>query len=129
LATHRLVVWICLLTLFTFSWSIGTQIYFKSSTEFFLSKCEPIEFGIQEEDWETLNPLIQTLHQEFEQVKHTWLILHEHIYIDAIALAIIKLKSSIHNQDKQNAHLEIKSLLFHIQNVYESGKLSIKNIL
>jgi hypothetical protein len=111
------------------SCAFATDQYFKTSTQNFTKDLEKIESSITQENWEESTLAFQAFKKNWETARSKWLMLIDHIYIDNVHESIVNLESYIDQQNRIRSLPELHVISYKLTNIYETNKLSVKNIL
>jgi hypothetical protein len=127
--TFKIGIYATILLLCILSWAYATDHYLKTSSESFTKELTKIEASLQEGNWEESSLTFKILKRDWEYSKNKWLMLVDHIHIDYIHESMVKLESYIQQKDPLKIIPELRAISYKLSNIYETNKLSIKNIL
>lgn len=88
-----------------------------------------VEQSLSNRNWDLARNHLMTAQHNWEKSSHWWSILIDHQAIDAIDLSINRLEKFIETKNFSLSVVEASALKLRFKYIYESEKLSLKNIL
>lgn len=124
----RTLLTIAIITLLLFGGSFTSHRFIQTTTEIIGNQLNTVEQSLSDRKWELAKKELTTAQQSWEMSNLWWTILIEHQEIDTINISMKRLEKYIEAQDLPQSMVEVTTLKLRVENIYESIRLSVKNL-
>lgn len=102
--------------------------FIQTTTVMIGDKLATVEQSVSNRNWELAKNELVTAQHSWEKSNRWWSILIDHNSIDAIDLSMKRLEKYIETENFSHSIGEVSTLKLQFKSIYESEKLSLKNI-
>jgi len=124
----RTLLPIIVITLLLLGGSYTSHRFIQTTTQMIGDQLDTVEGSLAQQKWEAAKNELTTAEQSWEKSDIWWTVLLDHQEIEAIDLSLKRLEKNIEAQDFSHSIGEVSTLKLRFKSIYESVKLTVKNI-
>ena len=109
--------------------SLASHRYIQTATQSLGAQLETIEQSISAQKWKFAQKELNTAQQRWDKNKTWWTVLLDHQEIDTIDLSMRRLEKYITTQNSSLSLGEVSALKLLVDNIFNSDKFTLSNIL
>jgi len=125
----RTVPAIIILVIILLGGSFTTSRYLEASAQSLGTQIEAVEQSISAQQWEVAQNELDTAQQSLEKNKTWWTVILDHQVIDDIDISMNRLGKYIETRSASLSLGEVSSLKLQVDNIFETEKFNLQNIL
>lgn len=125
----RTVPTIVIIVVLLLGGSLTTYRYLQTTTLTLGAQLEAVEQSISTQKWEVAQKELSTAQQRWDTNKTWWTVLLDHQEIDNIDISMNRLEKYIETHDVSLSLGEVSALKLHVDHIFDTEKLNLRNIL
>ena len=125
----RTLLIVIIIFILLFGGSLASYRYIQTTTQSLGAQLETVEQSASAQLWQAAQKELNTAQQRWDKTKTWWTVLLDHQEIDNIDISMKRLEKYIETQDVSLSLGEVSALRLQVDQIYDTEKFTLKNIL
>ncbi len=125
----RTLLIVIIIFILLFGGSLASYRYIQTTTQSLGAQLETVEQSASAQQWQAAQKELNTAQQRWDKTKTWWTVLLDHQEIDNIDISMKRLEKYIETQDVSLSLGEVSALRLQVDQIYDTEKFTLKNIL